>query len=126
MAKSEFKFRGYDLEELKKMSRDDFVKLLNSRERRKIRRGLTDQEKILLEKVQEEDFIRTHCRDMIIFPEFVGKSIAVHNGQEFEVVEIEPEMIGHRLGEFILTRGDVDHSAPGIGATRSSKYIPLK
>ncbi|MEJ2296768.1 MAG: ribosomal protein S19 family protein [Candidatus Lokiarchaeota archaeon] len=43
-----------------------------------------------------------------------------------KVVEIMPEMIGHYLGEFSLTRKRVQHGSPGIGATRSSKYVPLK
>ncbi len=126
MAKKVFKYRGYEIEDLQKMSEDDFVKLLKSRDRRKVERGLSEQEKILLEKIKEKNFVRTHCRDMIIFPSFVGKKVAIHNGSEFQVVEIQPEMIGHRLGEFALTRKDIKHSAPGVGATRSSKYIPLK
>jgi small subunit ribosomal protein S19 len=56
----------------------------------------------------------------------VGKKIEVHNGKAFENVEIMPEMVGHYLGEFALTRGRVQHGAAGVGATRSSKYVPLK
>jgi small subunit ribosomal protein S19 len=56
----------------------------------------------------------------------VGLKFAVHNGKEFLVVEVKPEMIGHRLGEFALTRKRVIHGTPGIGATRSSMYVPLK
>jgi small subunit ribosomal protein S19 len=63
---------------------------------------------------------------MIIFPEMVGLKIGVYNGQKFEIVEVRPEMIGHYLGEFSLTRRTVSHGSPGIGATRSSKYVPLK
>ncbi|MEM3151636.1 MAG: ribosomal protein S19 family protein, partial [Candidatus Bathyarchaeia archaeon] len=70
--------------------------------------------------------IKTHCRDMIILPEMVGLTILVHNGKEFVPVEIKPEMIGHYLGEFAITNKRVVHGAPGIGASRSSMYVPLK
>ena len=56
----------------------------------------------------------------------VGKKVAIHNGKEFKEVEIRAEMIGHFLGEFALTRKIVKHSGPGVGATRSSKFMPLK
>jgi len=70
--------------------------------------------------------IRTHLRDMVILPSFVNHQIFVHNGKEFQRVDIKPEMIGHYLGEFALTRKKVKHTGPGVGATRSSKYMPLK
>jgi ribosomal protein uS19 len=63
---------------------------------------------------------------MLIFPEMVGLKIGVYNGRKFEIVEVKPEMIGHYLGEFSLTRVRVSHGSPGIGATKSSKYVPLK
>ncbi len=78
------------------------------------------------EAKKEEMVIRTHCRDMIILPEMVGLKFAVYNGREFIVIEVKPEMIGHRLGEFSQTRKKVTHGMPGIGATRSSLYVPLK
>jgi len=99
---------------------------------RAIARGLSPRHKKLLEKIKEwkenniQKPIRTHLRDMIILPEMVGMKFAVHNGKEFVTIEIVPEMIGHRLGEFVLTRKRVVHGAPGIGATRSSMFIPLK
>ncbi len=63
---------------------------------------------------------------MPILPEFVGLTFEVYNGQSFERVRVEPEMIGHYLGEFQLTRNSVEHGQAGIGATRSSKFVPLK
>jgi len=81
------------------------------------------------EKGEEEtanDPIRTHLRDMPILPEFVGLTFEVYTGQSFERVRVEPEMIGHYLGEFQLTRTSVEHGQAGIGATRSSKFVPLK
>ncbi len=70
--------------------------------------------------------VRTHRRDIPIVPAFVGRRVSVYNGKEFKEVEIKPEMIGHFLGEFAQTRGSVKHSGPGVGATRGSKFMPLK
>jgi len=76
---------------------------------------------------REEDLeIKTHCRNMVILPEMVGLTIGVHNGKEFQSVEIVPEMIGHLLGEFAVTCKKVAHGNPGIGASRSSMYVPLR
>jgi small subunit ribosomal protein S19 len=122
----DFKFRGYTLEELKNMSLEEFSKLLPSRERRKLGKGFTAQEEKVLRKLRKNDSVKTHCRDMIILPEMVGKVIQVYNGREFVRVEVKPEMIGHRFGEFAPTRTFIKHSGPGVGATRSSKYVPLK
>lgn len=128
-----FTFRGYELDELREMELEEVVELLPARQRRSIERGLTVEQEKLLEKAREtseEDSannpIRTHLRDMPVLPEFVGKTFAVHTGQSFDRVEIEPEMLGHYLGEFQLTRTSVEHGQAGIGATRSSKFVPLK
>lgn len=126
MPEGDFKFRGKSLEELQKMNMDEFADLLPSRKRRSIKRGFTDQQKKLLKKVRNKDEIKTHARDMIILPEMVEKKIKIYNGEEFVGVEIKPQMIGHYLGEFTQNRKKVEHSAPGLGATRSSKYVPLK
>ncbi|WGI17231.1 30S ribosomal protein S19 [Methanonatronarchaeum sp. AMET-Sl] len=132
MVREEFKYRGYTLEELKEMNLDELKEILPSRARRKIERGLNEEEKKLLEEVRElqdssEDIvIKTHLRDMIILPEFVHLKLGIHNGNDFQVFRVEPEMIGHFIGEFAMTRKDVVHGGPGIGATRSSKYVPLK
>ena len=128
MAKKEFTYRGYTLEGLQKMSIEEFTKLVCARERRTLNRGFIQTHKKLLErsrKVQGKP-IRTHCRDMIILPEFVGKTFAIYNGKEYIRTDITQEMIGHHLGEFVLTRRRVMHSAPGVGATRASKYVSLK
>jgi small subunit ribosomal protein S19 len=122
----EFTFRGKTLDELKEMSRDEFADLLNARGRRKLNRGLREDEKKLLEKIEEKDTVQTHLRSMIVLPEMVGTTVEIYNGQGFESVDIEEEMIGHYLGEFAKTRKEVSHSAPGLGATRSSKHVPLK
>jgi small subunit ribosomal protein S19 len=131
----EFHFRGHDLEELQQTSMDDFIKLLPARQRRSLLRGLTDDQKKLLEEIRyarrlsEKDRkpqIKTQCRDMVILPEMVGLTILIHNGKEFSQVEITSEMIGHYLGEFVTTIKKVSHGTPGIGASRSSMYVPLK
>ena len=125
-----FSYRGKTLEELQDMSLEEFSKLMAARERRALKHGLTKQEKKLLENVRRfrgsDKLIRTHVRDMIILPEMAGAKIGIHNGKEFRMIIVDASMIGHRLGEFALTRGRVKHSAPGLGATRSSKFVPLK
>lgn len=123
-----FTYKGKTLEELQKMSLEDFARLVPARERRSLlKRGLTEEQKKLLKNIKsKKKFIKTHVRDMIILPEMVGIKLGVHSGKEFVTVEIKPEMIGHRLGEFVLTRKRVQHSSPGVGATRSSKFVPLK
>ncbi len=125
--KGEFTYRGKTMEELKKMSLEEFAKLVPARQRRVIKRSLNEDDKKLLQKLRlKKAKIRTHLRDMIILPEMVGTKIDVYNGKEFIPVDIIPEMLGHYLGEFALTRKKVAHGAAGIGATRSSKFIPLK
>ncbi len=127
MAKKEFTYKGKTIEELKKMSLNELAQLLTSRQRRSLKRGLTEQQKILLKKLRlNKKNIETHCRDIIIVPEIIGATIKVYSGKEFVPVLIEPDMIGHRLGEFVLTRKKVQHSAPGIGATRSSASLSVK
>ena len=124
----EFQFKGKSLEEVQKISLEEFGKLIPSRERRALKRGFTEDEKKLLLKLRKNPggFHKAHCREMIIIPELLGKKLGVHNGKEFISVEVKPEMLGHRLGEFALTRKKVQHSAPGFGATKSSKFVPLK
>ena len=131
MAK-EFKFKGKTLEELKQMHVEDFAKLIPSRERRKLSRGFTEAEKKLLIKVRafnegkRKKKIKTHCRDMVVIPEMLDLMIYVHSGKVFMPIQILPEMLGHRLGEYVATRQKVSHSAPGIGATRSSAFASVK
>ncbi|WP_136716387.1 30S ribosomal protein S19 [Halorientalis salina] len=129
----EFSFRGHTLDELQAMDLEEVAELLPARQRRSIERGLSYEKEQLLEEAREageeetaNDPIRTHLRDMPIVPEMVDLTFAVHNGQSFERVKVEPEMLGHYLGEFQLTRTSVEHGQAGIGATRSSKFVPLK
>ncbi|MBU0461747.1 MAG: 30S ribosomal protein S19 [Nanoarchaeota archaeon] len=127
MAKKEFIYHGKTLEQLQAMSIKELAETLPAAARRKIKRGFTDAQKAFLERVKRKDKnIETHCRDMVVLPEMVGMMIKIHSGKSFEIVEIQPEMIGHLLGEFVLTRRRVTHSAPGIGATKSSSNISVK
>jgi len=129
----EFTYRGHTVEDLSAMDVDEVAALLPARMRRTLERGFTDAQEKLLAKAEAADPeetanapIRTHLRDMPILPEFFGLTFSVYTGQEFERVQVEPEMIGHYLGEFQLTRNSVEHGQAGIGATRSSKFVPLK
>jgi small subunit ribosomal protein S19 len=131
----EFSYRGHSLNSITGMSMDEFINMLPSRQRRSLQRGLTPEQRILLEKLRaakeaqkqgKEVSLKTHVRDLIILPEMVGAKIAVHNGKEFVAIDIKPEMIGHYLGEFAITNKPVRHGTPGIGASRSSMYVPLK
>ncbi len=125
--KGEFTYRGKTIAELQKLSLEEFTELLPSRERRSLNRGFSEGQKKILKQIRDgKDNIRTHQRDMVVIPEMVGKTIEVHNGKEFVRVEIVPEMVGHRFGEFSLTRNRVKHGSAGVGATRSSKFVPLK
>ncbi|NQU98371.1 30S ribosomal protein S19 [Candidatus Woesearchaeota archaeon] len=125
MAK-EFFYRGRTLNELKELSLNELSELLPARQRRKIKRGLTEEEKKLVIKLEKKDNVKTHLRDMVVLPTMVGKTIRVHNGKDFQPVIIQEEMIGHIIGEFILTRKRTEHSAPGVGATRSSASVSVR
>ena len=114
------------------MSTEALLELLPSRARRSLNRGVSEEKRKLLEdarakkdgKLQGE--IKTHARDMIILPTMVGLTISVHNGREFVPLEVKAEMIGRYLGEYVITNKKVVHGTPGIGASRSSLYVPLK
>lgn len=127
MVKKEFTYKGKTEEELKNLSLAQFAELLPSRLRRKIKRGFTEQEKILLRKIEKgEKNIETHCRDMIVLPIMYGKIIKIYSGKEFLPVGVNVEMTGHVLGEFALTRKSIKHSAPGVGATKSSAALSVR
>jgi len=131
----EFMYRGLNTEQLQGLSMDEFILLLPSRHRRSLQRGLKPEQRILLESIRaartaldkgQTVMVKTHARDMIVLPEMVGANIYLHNGKDFAPVEISPQMIGHYLGEYSVTNKPVKHGQPGIGASRSSMYVPLK
>ncbi|KAG4929139.1 hypothetical protein AAZX31_17G004300 [Glycine max] len=131
-----FSFRGVDLDALLDMSTDELVKMFSARARRRFQRGLTRKPMALIKKLrkakreapagEKPEPVRTHLRNMIIVPEMIGSIIGVYNGKTFNQVEIKPEMIGHYLAEFSISYKPVKHGRPGIGATHSSRFIPLK
>lgn len=127
--KKEFTYRGKTLDELKQMDTREFAKLLKSNEKRTALRQSDKIQKFILKcnkKMQKKKAIRTHDRDLVIVPKMVGLRIFVHNGKNFESVQIEKEMLGHRLGEFSVTRTKVKHGSAGVGATRSSASRSVK
>ncbi|MBN2422516.1 30S ribosomal protein S19 [Candidatus Woesearchaeota archaeon] len=127
MVKKEFTYCGKTLEELKNMSLTELSKLFPARQRRTIKRGLSEEQKKILKKIKMNDKnLKTHIRDLIVLPEMVGHTIKIYNGKEFVIITIQEEMIGHYLGEFALTRRKVAHNAPGVGATRSSAAISVR
>lgn len=122
----EEKYRGKTLAFLKELDVRECAKFMPSRSRRSVLRHFDIIEKFVKnceEKEARNKKLKTHQRDLIIVPKLVGKTIAVHNGKTFQEVPISVEMIGHRLGEFALTRKRVAHSAAGIGATKSSRAL---
>ncbi|TDG51623.1 hypothetical protein AWZ03_002083 [Drosophila navojoa] len=131
-----FTYRGVDLDQLLDMPNNQLVELMHSRARRRFSRGLKRKPMALIKKLrkakkeappnEKPEIVKTHLRNMIIVPEMTGSIIGVYNGKDFGQVEVKPEMIGHYLGEFALTYKPVKHGRPGIGATHSSRFIPLK
>jgi small subunit ribosomal protein S19 len=128
----EFLYRGIPKEELEKTSLDNLFLLFNSRQRRSLTRGITDVKRKLIEEMKSakagklKNPIKTHLRDLIILPYMVDVTVSVFSGKEFVPVVIKTEMIGHYLGEYVITNKKVSHGAPGVGASRSSLYVPLK
>ena len=136
MARKVFKYKGYTLEELQEMSLDEVMKLYPARQRRSLKRGFLPRQQKVLDKMRKLNkegtkdgrpvVVRTHCRDMIVIPEMVGTTFGIYDGHNFVEVKITPEMLGHYFGEFAPTRQRVQHGDPGMGATRSSMFVPLK
>lgn len=127
--KREFTLRGMTLPQLQALSLEELGKVLPARARRTIKRGFTEETRRFFERFGEhaaDSPLRTHCRDALVLPAHVGRRVSIYTGKEFKEIEIRPEMIGHFYGEFALTRRFEKHSGPGVGATRSSKFMPLK
>lgn len=115
------------MEELRNLSIKEFAALLPARQRRSLLRGFKPEQKKFLQKLKiSQKPVKTHLRNTIIVPEMVGRSISVYNGKEYFQVKIEIDMLGHYIGEFALTRKSVKHSAPGVGATKSSAAVSVR
>ena len=126
-----FEYKGKTLEELHKMDVREFAKYTTARQRRTILRQYDKIAKFIqrCKKKMEKNAnakIKTQSRNMIIVPQMVGMTISVYSGKSYDPIKITEEMLGHYLGEFVLTRRKVEHSAPGIGATRSSAALSVK
>merc|ERR1711941_166464 len=109
-----FSYRGVDLDQLLDLGSEELRDLVHARARRRFNRGLKRKPMGLIKKLRKSkqeakpnekpDLVKAHLRDMIVVP----------------------EMIGHYLGEFSISYKPVKHGRPGIGATHSSRFIPLK
>ena len=128
----EFSYRGIPKEELDNMSLEKLFQLFNARQRRSLTRGIDDGKRKLIEEIKAakagklKNPIKTHVRDLIVLPYMVDVTVNVFSGKDFVPVTIRSEMIGHYLGEYVITNKRVSHGAPGVGASRSSLYVPLK
>ena len=132
----QFYYRGHSLEDITSMPQEDFVALCDARARRTYKRGLKYKHERLIARLkkaraatkegEKPKMIKTHCRNQLILPVMIGSVVGVYNGKSFVTVDIKPEMVGHYLGEFSITYKPVTHGRPGVGATHSSKFVPLK
>lgn len=121
------------MEELLQLSLEEFAGLVGSNVKRKVKRSVDEKFVKTVYAAHEQKkqgkepkILRTHLRDMFIMPQMVGLKLGIHNGKEFQIVEIIPAMLGHRLGELALTRKRLSHGKAGIGATRSSTAIATR
>jgi small subunit ribosomal protein S19 len=124
MEKKQFTYKGKTIEELKELDTREFAKYLKSRARRMVLRNFDEIEKFVnraKKKIANKKPVKTHQRDLVIVPAMVDMKIHIYNGRAFVPVEITREMLGHKLGEFSLTRGKVKHGAVGIGATKGTR-----
>ncbi len=128
----QFLYRGLSKEDLDNTSLEKLFQLFNSRQRRSLTRGITDGKRKLIEEIKAAKAgklktpIKTHLRDLIVLPYMVGVTVNVYSGKEFVPLTMKTEMVGHYLGEYVITNKRVNHGAPGVGASRSSLYVPLK
>ena len=124
------------MDQLLDMPTEQLMTLFHARARRRFSRGLKRKPLALIKRLRKAKkecpelekpaCIKTHLRNMIVVPEMIGSVVGIHNGKTFNQVEIKPEMVSHYLGEFSITYKPVRHGRPGIGATHSSRFIPLK
>ena len=128
----EFTYRGLSQKELEELPLDKLLKLFPARIRRSLTRGINDNKRKLIGEIKAakegklKTPINTHLRDLIILPYMIGTTVNVFSGKEFVPVTITSEMVSHYLGEYVITNKRVNHGAPGVGASRSSLYVPLK
>merc|ERR1712221_6830 len=133
-----YTYRGVDLDQLLAIKSENLIELLGCRQRRHFNRGIKRREENFLKRLRKAKkamtgeigekpaCVKTHLRNVVVIPEMVGSVIGIYNGKVFNQIEVKPEMINHYIGEFSMTYKPVRHGRPGIGATHSSRFIPLK
>ena len=125
----EFTYHGLTKEELANIPNEKLFKIFSARIRRSLTRGINDDKRKLMEEMKDrknKNRIKTHLRELIILPYMVGVTVHIFSGKEFVPITITLQMVGHYLGEYVITNKRVNHGAPGVGASRSSLYVPLK
>ena len=125
----EFTYHGLSKEELDNIPSEKLFKFFTARARRSLTRGINDDKRKLMEEMKDKNNknpIKTHLRDVIILPYMVGVTVHIFSGKEFVPITLTLQMVGHYLGEYVITNKRVSHGAPGVGASRSSLYVPLK
>ena len=128
----QFNYHGLSQKELEGLSLEKLLKLFPARTRRSLTRGINDNKRKLIGEIKAtkagklKTVIKTHLRDLLVLPYMTGVTVNVFSGKEFVPVTIITEMVGHYLGEYVITNKRVSHGAPGVGASRSSLYVPLK
>ena len=128
----QFTYRGLSQKELEGLPLEKLLELFPARARRSLTRGINDNKRKLIGEIKAaktgklKTVINTHLRDLLVLPYMVGVTVNVFSGKEFVPVIITTEMVGHYLGEYVITNKRVSHGAPGVGASRSSLYVPLK
>ncbi|MCL5007524.1 MAG: ribosomal protein S19 family protein [Candidatus Marsarchaeota archaeon] len=124
-------YRGMTPSEISGLSDQDYLKMLKSRQRRSVIRNSLKY-RMLSEKIAEQKKsgsskpVKTHIREAVIMPSWIGMTINVYNGKEFQQLTISANMLGHRLGEYAYSTKRVVHSSPGIRATKGSKFTEVK
>ena len=131
-----FSYRGVELNNLLDMNMEELHNMFNSRHRRSFRRGVSRRHNTVIAKMnkakkecqelEKPKAVLTHCRNLTVLPSMVGNIVGIYNGKMFCGIEIKPEMIGTYLGEYAMTYKPTRHGRAGLGATHSSRYIPLK
>lgn len=125
--KKEQTFRGKKLEELKSLDVREFAKLLPANRRRNVLRNFQEHEKFLsMVTKKKKKSVKTHKREIVILPELVGMKMQVHNGKEFVPVDITFDMLGHKLGEFSMTRVKAKHNKDEKGQPKVGLPAPNK
>jgi small subunit ribosomal protein S19 len=124
-------FKGMTPSQAALITHEQYLELICSRNRRSIKRNSMDYRKLMgkVEKFKKNNVtkaVRTHLREAVILPSWIGVKFEVHDGKEFKQLVITANMLDHRLGEYAYSTKRVLHSAPGIRATRGSKFLAVK